>query len=70
MQSSRKLAEYRALRNYICFAISKAESNYEKSLDYPEHMTFRKDLLETIAFYKDVLAILSRNKELITDANY
>ena len=69
MQSSRKLAEYRELRNYICFAISKAEYNYQKSLAYPDKMTFRKDLLEMIAFYKDVLAILSKNKELITDAN-
>ena len=69
MQSSRKLEEYRALRNYICFNISKAEHNYQKSLPYTDRMTFRKDLLEMIAFYKDVLAILSKNKELITDAN-
>lgn len=69
MQSSIKLAQYRALRNYICFSLSKAEHNYEKALAYPEQMTNRKDYLEMIAFYKDVLAVLSRNKELITDAN-
>ena len=69
MQSSRKLEEYRALRNYICFTISKAEHNYEKSLAYNDYMTFRKDLLQMIAFYKDVLAILSKNKEMLIDAN-
>ena len=69
MQSNRKLAEYRALRNYICFTISKAENDFEKSLAYPDHMTFRKDLLQKIAFYKDVLAILSKNKEMLIDAN-
>ena len=69
MQSSRKLEEYRALRNYICFTISKAEHNYEKSLAHPDHITFRKDILQKIAFYKDVLAILSRNKEMLIDAN-
>lgn len=69
MQSKLKLAEYRALRNYVCFALSKAENNYEKSLPYPDHMTFRKDCLERIAFYKDILAILSKNKEMLTDAN-
>lgn len=69
MQSNVKLSCYRQLRNYVCSEIAKAEENYKNVHIPEEYITLRKDLLEQIAFYKDALAILSKNKELITDAN-
>lgn len=69
MLSNRKLLEYRELRNYICFIISIENAKYEKSLAYSENMAFRKDCLDRIAFYKDVLAILSKNKDMLIDTD-
>ena len=69
MQSNVKLSCYRQLRNQVCSEIAKAEENYNNVRVLEEYKTLRKDMLERIAFYKDVLAILSKNKELICDAN-
>ena len=69
MQSERKLVCYRILRNHLCAEISKFEKSYKNAPKYENCNAQRKDCLEYIAFYKDVLTILNKNKELITDAN-
>lgn len=69
MQSNVKLDCYRQLRNQVCSEIAKAEENYRNVRIPEEYTMLRKDLLERISFYKDVLSILSKYKELITDAS-
>ena len=69
MYSERKLTEYRSLRNEICKRISIAEEEYSKVNFLLDYNSSRKDCLETIAFYKDILAIMSKNKEMICNDN-
>ena len=69
MQSERKLVCYRILRNHLCAEISRFEASYKNAPMYGNCNVQRKDCLEYITFYKDVLAILTKNKELICDDN-
>lgn len=65
MQSETKLTKYRELRNFVCSQIAKAENNYTNAVPAEKYTIFRKHSLDTIAFYKDVLAILTKYKELL-----
>lgn len=69
MQSNVKLSCYRRLRNQVCSEIAKKAELYKNVRIPEEYNTTRKDLLEQIAFYKDVLAILSKNKEMLIDGD-
>ena len=69
MQSNVKLSCYRRLRNQICSEIAKKAEIYKDVSITEEYNTTRKNLLEQIAFYKDVLAILSKNKDMLIDGD-
>lgn len=72
--SENKLNAYRRIRNYVCENIVQSEKSYnnyiarEKFLNHQEYKD-RKKYLEEIALYKDILFVLTKYKEMITEAD-
>ena len=65
MQSELKLTSYRKLRNFICTEIAKLNGIYTNT-ERSDLLT-RAECLSQIAFFKDSLAILTKNKEYLCD---